>query len=85
MDRAAILAEVTGMARSVFADAGLEVTPATCIDDVPAWDPMTHIALIVEAETRFDIEFQTAEVEDITTIGELVQLIQAKLVVVHTA
>jgi acyl carrier protein len=46
---------------------------------------MSHIALVVEVEYRFDIEFQAAEIDDIRTIGELVTMIQAKRAVIPAA
>jgi acyl carrier protein len=80
---AAILAEVTDIARSVFEDPQLELTPETTSDDVPAWDSMNHITLVVEIETRFDIQFAMAEIEELKSVGELVQAIETKLSLVH--
>ena len=73
-----VMAEVTEMFRSVFNDPGLELTADTTADDVPAWDSMTHITLIVEAECRFGILFQAAEIESLHSVGALVQAIEAK-------
>ena len=75
----AILAEVTAIARSVFEDPSLELTPETTSDDVPRWDSLAHIALVVEAECHFDVQFQVAEIEEVKNVGELLRLIQAKL------
>ena len=58
IDRAAILAEVTDIFRTVLKDPCIELTPEMTGDDLPAWDSMNHIALVVEAECRFDIQFQ---------------------------
>jgi len=74
-----ILAEITDIARSVFADPSLELTLQTCSDDVPKWDSLSHIALVVEAECRFDIRFRSNEVEELKNVGELVRLVQSKL------
>jgi acyl carrier protein len=43
------------------------------------WDSMNHIAILVEAECRFDVVFDLADVEAVPTVGHLVRLIQAKL------
>jgi len=82
-DHARILAELTDIARSVFDEPGLELTLGTTCDDVPMWDSMNHIALVVEAECRFDIQFLTAEVEDVASVGELMRMIQAKVARMH--
>ena len=80
----AILAAVTRIARSAFQDPLLELTYETTPDDVPDWDSMNHITLVVEIEAYFDIQFPMAEIEELKSVGELVQAIARKLSVVHT-
>jgi acyl carrier protein len=77
-DQRSVLAEVTDILRSVFDDPALEVTLQTTADDVPCWDSLNHITIVVEAECRFDIQFQTAEIEDLKSVAELVRMIQSK-------
>ena len=55
------------------------LTPDTTADDVPGWDSMNHIFIVVEIERRFDIKFRTAEMEELRNAGELVHLIGTKL------
>lgn len=73
-----VLVGVTAIFREVFNDPGLELTPRSTQDEVPGWDSMTHISLIVEAECRFGILFQAAEIESLHSVGELVRAIEAK-------
>jgi acyl carrier protein len=82
-ERSAILAELTDVFRSVLADPALELTLETTSDDLARWDSMNHIAIVVEAECRFDVEFQIAEIEDLNSVGELVQLIASKRAGAH--
>jgi acyl carrier protein len=72
------LSEVTGIFRAVFNDPGLELTLRSGPDDIPGWDSMTHIALLVEFECRFGIQFQTAEIESLYSVGELLRAIEMK-------
>jgi acyl carrier protein len=44
---------------------------------------MNHIAILVEAECRFDVVFDLAEVDAVPTVGHLVRLIQAKRTAVN--
>jgi acyl carrier protein len=74
-----ILAEITDIARLVFENPSLELTLQTSSDDIPKWDSLSHIALVVEAECRFDIRFRSNEIEELKNVGELVRLVQAKL------
>jgi acyl carrier protein len=73
-----VLAGLTEIFRSVFNDPGLELTSRSTADEVPGWDSMTHITLIVEAECRYGILFQAAEIEALHSVGELVRAIEAK-------
>jgi acyl carrier protein len=75
---AAVLAEITDVVRQVLEDRTIELAPATTIDELAGWDPMNHIAILVEAECRFDVVFDLAEVDAMPTVGHLVRLIQAK-------
>ena len=73
-----VLAELTEILRSVLDDPALTVTRDTVAEDVPGWDSMAHIALVVEAECRFGITFQAAEIEALQRVGDLLRLIEAK-------
>lgn len=73
-----VFAEVTQIFRAVLNQPELELTPRSTADDVMGWDSMTHIALVVEAECRFGVEFQIAEVEALQSVGELIRAIEAK-------
>ena len=53
--------------------------PETTADDVAGWDSINHITIVVEAERRFGIKFQTAEIEELKNVGDFVRLIKTKL------
>ena len=46
--------------------------------DVPGWDSVNHITLVVETERVFGIKFRTTEIEDLKNVGDLFRLIKAK-------
>ncbi len=73
-----ILAELTEIFRTVLDDDGLVLTPETTAADVPAWDSMNHITIVVEAERHFGIKVRTAEIEALRNVGDFVTLIAAK-------
>ena len=74
-----ILQKLTPVFRDVFDNPELELSPSTTADDVEEWDSVNHITLIVEIEQKFGIKFQTAELEELKNVGELVRLISSKL------
>ena len=75
---AAILQQLTDVMRDVFDNPDLEITPATSAADVEEWDSVNHIMLVVQIEREFGVKFQTAELEDMKNIGDLVALIEGK-------
>lgn len=79
MQSQAIYAELTGIFHDIFDDDTLVLTPELTAPDVPEWDSFNHINLIVAIESRFKIKFQTAELEELHSVGELASLIEAKL------
>lgn len=65
--------------RSVFADTlGLdpdEVTVDTNRQSEPAWDSLNHLRLVTAVEETFGIKLSMAEIQAITTAGELETMI----------
>lgn len=49
-----------------------ELTP----EDVDQWDSLNHLRLVTAAEQEFGIKLSTAEIESITSLGVLRQLIE---------
>ena len=78
MDHAGILVRLTEMFREIFDDDALTLTPNTAAADVPGWDSMNHITVVVEAERRFGVKFHTTEIEELRNVGEFLTLIAKK-------
>jgi acyl carrier protein len=78
MDQATILEKLIEIFRDVFDDPGLTLLLSTTADDVPGWDSMNHITIVVEAERQFGVKFRTSEVEELRNVGDFVNLIEAK-------
>jgi acyl carrier protein len=74
-----IYAQLTTIFHDVLDDDSLVVTPDLSAASVPEWDSFNHINLIVAVESRFQIKFQTAELESMHTVGHLVDLTEKKL------
>ena len=71
--------QLTPIFRDLFDDESLVPAPALTAAEVPEWDSFNHINLIVAIEAKFKIKFQTAELEQLHTVGHLVDLIERKL------
>jgi acyl carrier protein len=79
MESTQILEQLTGIIRDALDDQSLTLTPETTAADVPAWDSIAHINIVVATEMGFGIRFKTAELEQLRDVGEFVALIERKL------
>jgi len=65
--------------REVFEDAELVMSEKTTAADIPTWDSLTHISLILALEEEFGIEFTSLEVTSMSCVGDLFVLLEEKL------
>ncbi|HEY8290322.1 MAG TPA: acyl carrier protein [Acetobacteraceae bacterium] len=73
-----MLAEITGITRSVLRDPDLEISVATTLDDIPGWDSMVLITVVVEAECRLGVMFEASEIDALRTVGDLARTLAEK-------
>jgi acyl carrier protein len=78
MDRARVLVQLSAIMQEVLDDPSVDLTPATTADDVEGWDSMSNIMFVVEIERRLGIKFNTAEIEEMRNVGDMLDLIAAK-------
>jgi acyl carrier protein len=67
-----ILADITALLRDVFDDPSLPVSPNTSAKDVPGWDSMKQVMILLAVEEKFKIEFTTREMDGLRNVGDLV-------------
>jgi acyl carrier protein len=70
--------EITAILRDILRDYDLDVTPTSRFDDLANWDSMDLVAVVVEIECRFDLQFEVIEINRLATIGDLLLIIAAK-------
>ena len=74
--------EVIAKLQTVFDDLFLEpvhLTPATSAKDVPEWDSLMHISLMIAVEEAFSVRFRVGEVETTHNVGEFADLILKRM------
>ena len=69
---------VQNVFREIFEDSGLIVTDQTVAADIPKWDSLTHISLILALEEEFGIEFSSEEVTSMADVGDLIATLETK-------
>ena len=78
-----IRVQVQDVFRQVFGDPEIVLRDETPIAEMPGWDSMTHLSLMIATEQRFKIKIAAAEISNLKgggrNVGTLVELIAKKL------
>lgn len=72
------LTEITAILRDILQNSDIDPTPETRFEDLSAWDSMDLITVVVEAECRFDIQFEMSEIDRLATVADLAGMIATK-------
>ena len=70
--------EVTAIFRETLDDDSIALVESTTAKDVPGWDSITHVLLIVAIEKQLRVKFTAGEIQNLQNVGELMALIRAK-------
>lgn len=65
--------------RDIFDDDEIVLFDEMTSEDVEDWDSLTHINLINDIESEFNITFTTEEIVKAKNVGEFVSMIGTKL------
>jgi acyl carrier protein len=72
-------ARIQAIARDAFDDDGLVLADSTSADEVPNWDSLAHVNFVYSLEEEFGVQFDEEEFVAFANIGELKQLLAAKV------
>lgn len=73
-----LMEPLTAIFRETFDDAGIVISAATTARDIDGWDSLSNIELIVAIEAEFGVRFSSAEIADLSNVGDLMDLITRK-------
>lgn len=79
MTKEEVLDQVSNIIHDVLDEPDLPITFDTTADDVDGWDSFNHINIVVATEDNFGVKFNTAEIEELKNVGELVDLVLRKM------
>jgi len=72
------LADLIDIVRDVMRDPDVDMSLTTRFEDLPNWDSMHLIGVVVETECRFGLRFEPEEIEALLTAADLLRAIRAK-------
>lgn len=73
-----MMEEVRDVFRRVFEQDDLHVTRETVAADVPGWDSLMHVTLLLTVERELGVRFTTSEIAGLQNVGEIADLVVAK-------
>lgn len=75
--------EILERVRGIVADSldleDLVLEPRTTAADVPGWDSLANVQIIIAVEKAFGVRFRTGEIATIGNVGELVARVASRL------
>jgi acyl carrier protein len=74
-----IIEQVNEIFIDVLENPDIVISGETTANDVPEWDSLNHIMLVVEIEKKFRIRFSSGEVGGFKNVGEMCEAIKAKM------
>lgn len=74
-----VLTRVQEIFRDVLEDDGIVLRYETTANDIPEWDSLNHIALVVNIEKQFKLQFTAKEIQDFKNVGEMCEGIFEKI------
>ena len=64
--------------QDVFEDDDLAIARHWTAKDIPHWDSLMHVTLVLAVEKEFGIRLSSSEVTKLKNIGDFIDLIEAK-------
>lgn len=78
-ETAEILNKLESIFLDTFTDAGYQFSSETAREDIDEWDSLNHIRLLTAIESEFGFQFDLDEIEDITNVSTIADIIKNKL------
>jgi acyl carrier protein len=79
MERVTIVTMLTEVFRKVFNNDALELRDDLTANHVENWDSLSHMILISEIESTFQVKFKLKELNKMRNVGEMIDLLQQKV------
>jgi acyl carrier protein len=71
--------DVVQVLRETFNQFTVPITKSSTAADIPGWDSLNHVVLLLELEERFGVTLSAEETTILPDVGALYRLIVARL------
>lgn len=73
-----VFEQIRTIASDLFRLPPESISAASTPQTIEAWDSIQHLNLVLALEEKFGVELSPEEIEQMTSIGEVVKLVEAK-------
>lgn len=73
-----MLQEIKPIFYEIFSELRSDLSEATVAADVPGWDSLGHLKLMMAIEKKFKIRFTASEISSLNSVGDIVKLASFK-------
>jgi len=77
-DETIIWTKLNGIFTSVLDLDSVELTRTTTAAEIPEWDSVAHVQLMIAVEKTFGFRMRTGEIAALSNVGDLVDVITAR-------
>jgi acyl carrier protein len=70
--------ELAKVMQGVFNQHHIVITPETTSSDVPGWDSLSHVTLMLEIESVFGVTITPFEAAELPNVGALYELLEER-------
>ena len=71
MDQDDVWRELVAAIREEIGDPGVAVTPSMTANDIPGWDSLAHVRIVMNVEDRTDGVIEISDTYKAATVGDL--------------
>jgi acyl carrier protein len=79
MNRNEIADKISRILKKVLEHDNFEMHDELSAKDVDGWDSLTHMVIITEIESAFNVKFKLRELNKLNNMGNLIELVDSKL------
>ena len=79
MERTELAAKLRRILITILKHENFEMKDELSAAEVDGWDSLTHMVIITEIEKTFGMKFKLKELNKLSNLGNLIELIQSKI------
>jgi len=75
VDRQTIVDKLRTVFETVM-DVEVKLAPSLTAKEVPEWDSLSHVRLMITVEREFKVRFSAVEIGELKNVGDLIALVE---------